>query len=48
MASSKIDKQIKNARLGIERAPGPQARLKAEKNLAEALRLKEEMRGLSR
>lgn len=41
---SKIDKQIKNARLAIERAHTPEQRARAEKQLRNALVRKEQLR----
>lgn len=44
MARSKIDTQIKNARLAIERARGPQHRARAEKQLQQLLVRKDQLK----
>ena len=44
MSASKIDKRVKNARLAIERATTPQQKARAERDLATALRVKDEMK----
>ena len=45
---SKINKQIKNARLAIERARTPEQRARAEKRLRSALVRKEQLQVTSR
>lgn len=48
MSSSKIDKRIKNARLAVARARTPDALTKAHKDLAHALRLKDQWKATRR
>lgn len=42
MTASRIDKRVKNARLAVERATTPEAASQARKDLAHALRLKDQ------
>ena len=44
MTASQVDKRIKNARLAVERATTPQQKARAERDLATALRVKDEMK----
>lgn len=48
MADSKIDKRVKNARLAVDRARTPEAQVKARKDLAHALRLKDQWKATRR
>lgn len=48
MSDSKIDKRVKNARLAVDRARTPEAHLKARKDLAHALRLKDQWKATRR
>lgn len=42
MTASKIDKRVKNARLAVQRATTSEAASQARKDLAHALRLKDQ------
>lgn len=45
MSDSRINERVKNARLAVDRARTPEAPVKARKDLAHALRLKDQWKG---
>ncbi|WP_238529228.1 hypothetical protein [Dietzia alimentaria] len=48
MSMSAIDKRIKNARLAVDRARDPETVRRARKDLAHALRLKDQWKATKR